>query len=220
MTACVARLEVRPQAERRRPDLRRFLFPPLSPRDGAAYLETAAREGRVTLHLRTRDGILQPLDAPPRPLPDTLELRADVFAKALIFTVGATDLVGSCVLVREPHARGVVLNFRREPEWHFPLAVDHLLRSSLRRPFAAPGTTFAYGARDDAGAQTLLERRTLITVQESAILRWLGMLGARAMSDVTARVEYEKDRFAADAFTALRLDLRDALATDGSGVAR
>jgi hypothetical protein len=184
------------------------------PRRGVTYLEATARDNFLTLHLRTRDGVLQPLYAPPQPLPDTLELSADVFARALIFTVGATNLIGTCVLVREPHARGVVLNFRREPDWHFPLAVEHLLRSSLRRPFAAPGTTFAYRA------QTLLERDTRITVQESAIVRWLGMLGSRAMSDVTSRVEYEKDRFTADAFRALRSDLRDALATEGSAVAR
>ena len=64
---------------------------------------------------------------------------------------------------------------------------------------------------DGAGLQTLLVRRTRLEVKESAILRWMGSLGATAMSDFQGRTEAEENRFLHDAFAALRSDLQDVL---------
>ena len=53
----------------------------------------------------------------------------------------------------------------------------------------------------------MISRRTYGVVQESAILRFLGSLGASAMSDFAGKSEAEENRFTADVFNALRADL-------------
>ena len=45
----------------------------------------------------------------------------------------------------------------------------------------------------------LIVRDFRMEVQESAIVRWLNRLGSSAMSEVTTRVEHQKDRFFAEA---------------------
>ena len=89
-----------------------------------------------------------------------------------------------------------------------PLAVGRLLRAPLRRPFADGGTVLEYVVHDSAGAQTLLARNIHIVVQESAIIRWLGALGATAMGDLSTEAEQEKDRFVGEVFRAAGEDAR------------
>jgi hypothetical protein len=180
-------------------------------RSGARWLEATAARYRLYFALRVTDGMLAPLDAPPRPLPDTLLLRGEFFLKAGIFTVGVTDLLGELMPVRREHAKGFAMRFREEPDWHFPLAAEHLISGSLRRPFEGNGITFSLIAEDSPDSPTLLARELGITVQESAIIRWLGRFGATAMGDVTAKVEEERDRFIGEAFRALQSDVRALL---------
>jgi hypothetical protein len=180
-------------------------------RHGAHWLEATGARYRFSFELRLRDGMLVPLDAPPRPLPDTMIFRGELSMKAGIFTVGVTGLVGELMPIRRDHTKGFTMRFRREPDWHFPLAAEHLISGSLRRPFEGAGITFGLVAEDSAGAQTLLARELGITVQESAIIRWLGRFGATAMGDVTAKVEEQRDRFIGDAFRALQADVRALL---------
>lgn len=180
-------------------------------RTGARWLEATAASYRLTFVLRLRNGMLVPLAAAPRPLPDTLLFRGEVFLKAGIFTVGVTDLVGELTPIRGEHVKGFGLRFREEPDWHFPLAAEHLISASLRRPFEGNGITFTVMAQDSPEAPTLLARELGITVQESAIIRWLGRFGATAMGDVTAQVEAERDRFIGEAFQALEGDIRALL---------
>jgi hypothetical protein len=85
-----------------------------------------------------------------------------------------------------------------------------LLRSSLRRPFAGNGTQFRISIRDEPGHQTFLSRRGTTTVQESAVLRFLGKLGGAAMGDFVETAEVEENQFDASAFAALQGDI-DAL---------
>jgi hypothetical protein len=126
----------------------------------------------------------------------------------LFFDVGASSLVADVTPIRDPDARGWSLRFRREPQWHFPLAVSRLLRAPLRRPFADGGAVLEYIVRDTTGGQTVLARNIHIVVQESAIVRWLGALGATAMGDLSIEAEQEKDRFIGEVFRAVGEDAR------------
>ena len=138
-------------------------------------------------------------------------LRIAFWAKVLFFNVGTTRLFADVDPVRSATERGWSLRFHDEPRWHFPLAVNRLVRGPLRRPFDGRGAFVEYVVRDTVGAQTLVARNIHMVVQESAIVRWLGALGATAMDDLSLVAEQEKDRFIADAFRALGEDVRGLL---------
>ena len=179
---------------------------------GVTWGTAQFRKNLFELRLRSRDGKLQPLSADRVASPDSLRLRIAFFAKVLFFDVGATNLIADVVPVHDDAARGWSLRFRREPQWHFPLAVSRLLRAPLRRPFADGGAALEYVVHDTAGGQTLLARNIHIVVQESAIIRWLGALGATAMGDLSTEAEQEKDRYVGEVFRAAGDDLRLLLA--------
>lgn len=179
--------------------------------------------GRVVrIRLRTHDGILQPLSGPVVAAADSLRLRVDVSTKSMLFTVGVNDLLVDVVPLRTPTERGWMIRYRREPEWRFPFAVEHLIRDALRRPFAGEGTSTRLVARSEPDGHTLIARDFRMEVQESGIVRWLSALGNSAMGDVTVRVEQQKDRFIADALSAFGADLAAQIGeTDaGTGSAR
>jgi hypothetical protein len=175
---------------------------------GATYALVSAAGGVVRVKLRTRDGILQPLAGPARAMPaDSLRMRADVSTKTMLFTVGASNVLADIVPVRTATERGWTIRYRHEPAWRFPFAVEHLMRDALRRPFAGEGTWTRLVARSEPAGYTIIARDFHMEVQESAIVRWLSALGNSAMSDVTVRVEQQKDRFFADAIAAFGADL-------------
>ncbi|HWE41240.1 MAG TPA: hypothetical protein VG432_01965 [Gemmatimonadaceae bacterium] len=175
---------------------------------GAPYALVSASRGVVRVRMRTRDGILQPLAGPARAVAaDSLRMRADVSSKVVMFTVGASDILADIVPVHGATERGWTIRYRHEPEWRFPFAVDHLMRDALRRPFSGEGTWTRLVARAEPGRGTVIARDFHMEVEESAIVRWLSALGNAAMSDVTARVEQQKDRFFADAVAAFGADL-------------
>jgi hypothetical protein len=147
--------------------------------------------------------------------PRGYRLRIAFYAKVLFFNVGTTRLVADVVQLRATGERGWSLRFRHEPRWHFPLAVNRLVRGPLRRPFEGEGARLEYVVRDSAGAQTLVARNIHIVVQESAIVRWVGALGATAMDDLSLLAEQEKDRFVGDVFRALGEDVRETLDRPG-----
>lgn len=180
----------------------------LTDASGRPYVDLTGRDGRLVIRLKSRDQALVALDGPPVAMPDTLVLRAELSMKYGIFRVGFTDLVGAFVIERSPHVRAWHMRFTREPAWHFPLAVDRLIRNPLRRPFRDRGIEFTLGVRDDLGPQTQSVRLTRITVNESAIMRWIGRLGATAFGEFTGATEVEENRFLYDVFAALREDIR------------
>ena len=212
----VARLEskrMRPYAPHYADYIDEYLEPlridiTLVDRQGRSWGRVAFRKNVLELRARARDGVLLPLAGPPLPLPDSLGLRASFFAKVLFFHVGASNIHADVVPVRLDEARGWSLRFRQEPRWHFPLAVSRLLRAPLRRPFAGDGIRLEFIARGTVTGQTVLARNIGITVQESAIVRWLGGLGATAMGDLSVLAEQEKDRYVGDVFRALADDSR------------
>ncbi|MCC6930300.1 MAG: hypothetical protein IT359_15045 [Gemmatimonadaceae bacterium] len=179
----------------------------LTDRAGATYADLAIRDGRWTTRLRARDGRLVSLAGQPRPMPDSLRLRVDATARFMIFRVGFHDLVGDFTIERGEHTRAWAMQFRREPQWDLPLATERLIRSPLRRPFEGRGSELRLAIRDDLGNQAMSVRQIRTAVRESAIMRWLGGLGASAFGDFTGSSEVEENRFLYEMFSAMRLDV-------------
>jgi hypothetical protein len=174
---------------------------------GARWFDMGAANKRLVFRMRSKNGHLAPLDGgPARPMPDSLQLVGEMYAKFGWFTVGVSDLRGDFTVVRSPTERAWSLRFRREPEWHLPLASKHLIRSPLRRPFERGGTTVRVGVRD-GGPETLLTRTARGAVKESAILRFFNSLSSTAMGDFAGKAEEEENRFTAQLFAALRDDV-------------
>lgn len=180
----------------------------LTDRTGALWMDVQAGKDLLRIRMRTRDGEMLPLDGAARPLPDSLQLRADLTLHVLFFDVGMSELAADVQVVRTDHERGFSVRFRREPKWHFPLATNRLIKTPLRRPFANEGSLFRLTVRDSAGAQTVISRQVRMAVQESAILRWLARLNRTAADDFTASADVESNRFVSDVFGALRSDVR------------
>jgi hypothetical protein len=178
---------------------------------GAIWLDAAGEDNVFSLRYRVKGGELLALNGTARPIPDSLQIAIDFSAKFMIFRVGVSSLVGDFRFVREDGERGWHVRFRREPDWHLPLAVGHLIRTPLRHPFKGDGITVRVTVRDDAGPQSLLSREASLAVQESAIVRWLGGLGNSAMSDFAGRAEIEENRFVYEVLSALRADFVAAL---------
>lgn len=179
----------------------------LTDRQGVRYLDITGRDGRVAAQVRARGGQLVALEGAPQVMPDSLEMRIDFTAKFKIFRVGYTGLVASFNIERSEHERAWVWHFTKEPDWRLPLAVDKLIKTPLRRPFAGRGAELRLGIRDDIGATSLSFRQARIAVHESAIMRFLGGLGATAYGDFADKTEIEENRFLSEFFTALRQDI-------------
>ncbi len=179
----------------------------LSDRGGSDWFDVQQADRKLTIKFRSRNGELQPLAGLARHMPDTLTLNVDALEKISFFTVGVTGLQGEFVHVHTPTERSWAMRFAKEPSWHLPLVAERLLRSPLRRPFEGRGIDFRFGFRTGAEGQTLLARTFTVTVRESAIMRFLGNLGFTAMTDYAA-TDVEESRFVAEAFAAMRADLR------------
>ena len=173
---------------------------------GAQWLDASGSDNGFSLNYRVRDGQLVTLAGPARPMPDSLQIAVDFSAKFMIFRVGISSLVGDFSFISTDTERGWMMRFRHEPDWNFPLAVNNLIRTSLKHPFRGDGITLRVSVRDKAGPQSLLSRQAGVSVQESAIVRWLGGLGNSAMSDFAGRAEVEENRYVYEVLTALRND--------------
>lgn len=198
-----------------RPNLSKYLDKYVSPAryrlrlqdgGGTMWLDAAGSDNVFTISYRVRDGQLLPLTGSARPLPDTLQINVDFSAKFMIFRVGVSRLIGDFAFLRSDEERGWAVHFRHEPDWHFPLAVNTLIRTSLRHPFEGEGITLRVSIRDRSGSQALLSREASVSVQESTIVRWLGGLGNSAMSDFAGRAEAEENRYVFEVLSALKAD--------------
>jgi hypothetical protein len=198
-----------------RPNFSRYLDKYVSPAryrlrlidgKGTTWLDANGSDRVFTIAYRARGGELLALSGPPRSLPDSLQIAVDFSAKFMIFRVGVSNLVGDFSFVRSDGERGWMMRFRHEPDWHFPLAVGTLIRTSLRHPFSGDGITLRLSVRERAGLSSLLSRQAGVPVQESAIVRWIGGLGNAAMSDFAGRAEAEENRYVFEVLSALRDD--------------
>jgi hypothetical protein len=180
-------------------------------RTGARWLEASADDYWMHFHIRTRDGHFAPLEGPVRPMPESLLIDVNLRMKILFFTVGFQKMTGELEVVRIPHERGYTMHFSKEPEWVLPPTVHFFLKSPLARPFAGRGIPVHIGIRDNPGAQTILNRNATLTVQESAILRFINKLSGTAVGDFLGPAERQANRFNAEVFRALRADVAELL---------
>ncbi len=187
----------------------------LTDKSGAPFLEAQGHDRSLTVRLRSQHGHLIPLNGQPRPKPDTLGVIADFTTKAKVWHVGFHDL--DMEFVNGTHPDGVhdwSFLARKEPQWNLPLITARCC--SARRcaePFAGEGSMFRIGLREGtADEPTVLLRQSRLTVQESAILKFINSLTSAAMDDFGARVEHEENQWLHDLFVAMQADAHAALA--------
>lgn len=161
----------------------------------------------ILLRFRSRDGRLQPFDGPLRDMPDTLALHVDASMKFGPFTVGVESMRGRFVFVNTPTESGWDMRFADEPAWDLPPIAGRMVRGPLRRPFQGEGMSARLSVQRQGNGLSVIHRRTVLDVHESAIVRWLGNLGFTAMDDFAGRVEQEEARFLAEAMRAMRQDV-------------
>lgn len=181
----------------------------LTDRDSMSYVNCDAKgDGKLALTLRTLDGRMIPLAGPPKTMPDTLTLNGELAMKVRGFTVGFHDYHAEMAIVRTDHERSWHFVSRREPRWRLPLITERLIRTPLKRPFQGIGATFRIGFRDSTGAQTILNRRLHLEVQESLILRFINRLAGATLSDWVGKSEREQMAWLDEVFTGLLEDVR------------
>jgi hypothetical protein len=181
---------------------------------GGTFFEGSLLAGKMLLRVRTLDGALVPLAGPARPMPDTLAITGGLAIKVRRFTVGFENYRGEFVISRSDHERSWTIVSRTEPDWVLPLFTETLLRTPLRRPFQGDGASFTIGVKDQPGAQTVLGRWLHVEVKESAILRFIGRLGAIAVADFSGDAEREQYAWLEEFFGALLEDLKNQNAAD------
>ena len=179
----------------------------LTDKTGARWFDAWAANYFLHFKVRSKGGHFAPLEGPVRKMPEALNIQVDMSMKILVFTVGWTEMMGAFEFINAPHERGWLMRFAKEPRWTLPPTVGFLLKSPLRRPFQDPGISVRFSIRDTPGAQTLLNRRGTLVVQESGILKFLNRLSGTAVGDFLGPSEREANRFNADAYRALRQDV-------------
>jgi hypothetical protein len=175
---------------------------------GGRWIEINGDDNYMTIRLRSLKGHFAPLNGPARSIPNDLQLTSDFTTKILFFTVGYHSLVSDVSVIDTDHDRGWLLKFTREPDWSLPSPVSFMIHTPLKRPFQGGGAMLRMVLHENPGNPTIIARRSLTVVQESAILRFLGRLGAEAMGDFVGNSETEENRFSAEVFFALRNDIR------------
>jgi len=171
-----------------------------------------AEQMRLTLRLRSRDGSLVPLEGPDlRRMPDRLRLGFGYSTKQGLFRVGVRDLVADVTLIREPGTKAMVARFQQQPDWRLPFFIEPFMRGSLRHPFEDGGIELTWSLRRSEDRPTLAVREYRLRVRESWIIRWLGGLSDKAVSEFRRGAEAESDRFSRECLLALRDDVTAVL---------
>lgn len=173
--------------------------------DSVPWWRAQLAANRLTLDLMLNDGKLAPLVGPPRPMPERMRTRVDAVTRVRIFGVGFSGLRGDVLIRRTPREKSFTVFFTQEPNWNFPLLVEHFIRAPLRRPFAGEGAELSLSVRR-SGSSTSIVRDYRVAVEESAIVRWIGGLGSTALGDFRQRAEEQAEQFIGEVFTALRQD--------------
>lgn len=173
---------------------------------GIGFWEVEGLDNLFSLRFRVQDGDLAPLAGPPRSLPERLRVRTSFSMKSGLFRLGYRGLDADVTLVRSLHEKSFMARFRRQPDWELPFFVEPFLRSPLRYPFEGEGARLGFGVRDEPEGSTLLAAEHAIGVQENWLVRWLGGVGASAVTAFRRTAEAEADRFIGEALAALRAD--------------
>ena len=107
-------------------------------------------------------------------------------------------------------------HFQRKPDWDLPFLVESLLGSPLSYPFDGPGSEAGWSAAPRPAGMRFV-RHYRARVAENWVLRWLGGMTSRALSEFRAGAEREADRYHGECLRALRDDLAELLSTRGNG---
>jgi len=174
---------------------------------GVVFMELSARNGHLTLRVRTRDGHPVSLIGPSRPMPSTVQVNGEFVLRVRGFNVGIRDYHPEITFIRTEREAAWRIVSRVEPEWVLPLFTERLLRAPLRRPFLEEGALWQIGVRDTDNGQTVLRRQLHLAVQESPILRFVGRAGAIAMGDYRGLVERDQNQWLGELFAAIAADL-------------
>jgi hypothetical protein len=182
----------------------------LTGKDSTTFVECIARgDGKLTLRLRTLRGQVIALDGPATPWPDSMKLNGELIMKVRRYTVGFHDYHADLNVIATDHERTFNIVSRQEPQWTLPLFTERLIRTSLRRPFRGSGARFRIGFRDSTGAQTILDRRLHLEVQESLILRFINRLAGATLGDWVGKAEEEQMLWMQEIFDGIVADLRE-----------
>lgn len=180
----------------------------LTDRDSMVFVSCDAKgDGKLALTLRTLNGRMIALAGPAKPMPDTLTLNGQLVMRVRGFAVGFYDYHAQMMIVSTDRERAWHFVSQKEPKWRLPLITEHLLGTPLKRPFQGGGATFRIGFRDSTGAQTILNRRLHLVVQESRILRFINRLAGATLSDWVGRAEREQMAWLDQVFSGLLEDV-------------
>jgi hypothetical protein len=178
---------------------------------GATWWTLEGDGGVWTLRLRVRGGSLVPLEGDAeRRLPGELHATLDYATRMGRYSLAARGLEADVALTRTPVEKSFVARFHKEPDWDLPFLVETFLGGPLRFPFEGPGSEAGWGAREMPGG-TQFFRHFRFRVRETFVLRWLGGMTSRAMSEFRAGAELEAERYYGACLVAARDDLADLL---------
>ncbi len=183
---------------------------------GATWWTLEGERNLWTLRLRARGGSLVPLEGDAlRRIPERLRVTADYSTRMGRFEIAARGLVAEVALIRTTGEKGFVAHFRQKPDWQLPFLVESLLGGPLQFPFDGPGSEAGWSAQETPSG-TRLVRHYRARVAETFVLRWLGGMTSRALSEFRSGAERESERYYGECLAALRDDL-EALFTSENG---
>jgi hypothetical protein len=174
---------------------------------GSAWWTLEGARNLWTLRLRAWDGSLVPLEGnAERRVPERLHVTIDYATRMGRFGIAARGLLAEVALTRTPVEKGFVAHFRQKPDWDLPFLAETLLGAPLSYPFEGPGSEAGWAAlATPTGAR--LVRHYRARVGENFVLRWLGGMTNRAISEFRAGAEREADRYHGECLRAVRDDL-------------
>jgi hypothetical protein len=184
---------------------------------GATWWTLEGASNLWTLRLRVRGGSLVPLEGDAeRRIPERLLATLDYATRMGRFSIAEKGLLGEVALTRTPVEKGFLARFQKKPDWDLPFLAETLLGAPLSYPFEGPGSEAGWAAREMPGG-TRIVRDYRVRVGENWVLRWLGGMTSRALSEFRAGAELEADRYHGECLLAIRDDLLALLAAPAAG---
>ena len=181
--------------------------------EGVVWWTLEGERNLWTLRLRVRDGSLVPLEGDAqRRIPEKLRATSDYATRMGRFSIAATGLVAEVQLVRTPIEKGFTAYFRKKPDWDLPFLVEPFLGGPLSYPFEGAGSEAGWAARETPSGMRLV-RDYRARFAENWVLRWLGGMTNRALSEFRAGAEREADRYHGECLLAARDDLLELVRT-------
>ena len=179
---------------------------------GATWWTLEGASNLWRLRLRLHGGSLVPLEGDVvRRVPDRLQATMDYATRMGRFSLAEKGLLADVALTRTPTEKGFLARFQRKPEWDLPFLAETVLGAPLSYPFEGPGSEAGWAARETPSG-TRIVRDYRVRVGENWVLRWLGGMTDRALSEFRSGAEREADRYHGECLAAIRDDLVELLA--------